>query len=148
MIVVLNKGTLLDLSKLRFWLTIHAQNVLKCSYIKKRPKHKTSLSTQVSNTINGNCISTSESTPKLVKRLRQVFWLIKQSIPLFTSLLCHFHFLKNNSGFFFQTHRVVFQVVCAPYLLFLCFFQRLLFGAVYFRCYCTSVIFLVRFFIH
>ena len=46
----------------------------------------------VFNTMNCNCISTSESTSKLVKRLRQVFLLIKQStIRLLTpckKLLC------------------------------------------------------------
>ena len=44
--------------------------------------------------MNCNCISILEDTSKLVKRLRQVFLLIKQSIPLLALLLCHFRFLK------------------------------------------------------
>ena len=52
--------------------------------------------------MNCNCISTSKRTSKLVKRLRQVFLLIKQSIPLFTSLLCHFGGFLNNSASFFE----------------------------------------------
>ena len=96
--------------------------------------------TLVSNTMNCNCISILEGTSKLVKRLRQVFLLIKQTIPLFALLLCHFRLYKQQFVFFL-THRVVSEVVCVIYPLFLCFFQRLLLGTVYFRSYCTSVIF-------
>ena len=66
-------------------------------FVKKRntKKHKTSLRTLVSiNTMNCNCVSVLESTLKLVKRLKQVFLLIKQSVPFFALLLCHFRFLK------------------------------------------------------
>ena len=58
-------------------------------FVKKRPEHKTLPRILVSNTMNCNCISISEGTSKLVKRLRQAFLLIKQSIPLVTLLLCH-----------------------------------------------------------
>ena len=60
-------------------------------FVKKRPEHKTTL---VSNTMNCNCLSILEGTSKLVKRLKQVFLLFKQSIPLLALLLCHFRFLK------------------------------------------------------
>ena len=63
-------------------------------FVKKRLEHKTSLRTLVSNTMNCNCISILEGTWKLVKRLKQVFLFIKQSIPLFALLLCHFRFLR------------------------------------------------------
>ena len=59
------------------------------------------------NTINCNCISISEGTSKLVKRLRQVFLLIKQSISLFALLLCHFRSLKTTIWLLFCAHRVV-----------------------------------------
>ena len=77
-------------------------------FVKKRPEHKTSLRTLVSNTMNCNCISILEGTSKLVKRLKQVFLLIKQSIPLFALLLCHFRFLKT-IRLLFWTHRVVLK---------------------------------------
>ena len=66
-------------------------------FVKKRPdlEHKTSLRTLVSNAMNSNCISILiEGTSKLVKRLKQVFLLIKQSIPLFALLQGHFRFPK------------------------------------------------------
>ena len=62
----------------------------------------------MSNTINWNCISVSKGTSKLVKRLRQVFLLIKQSIALFTLLLCHFRFFTNNNSASFFEHIVLF----------------------------------------
>ena len=120
---------------------------MKCSY--KAPEHKTSPRILVSNTMNCNCISTLESTSKVVKRLRQVFLLIKQSTPLFTSLLCHFsRFLNNNSASFFEP--IVLSLKSSVLLTpcFCAFPQHFLLGAVYFRSYCTSVIFLLRFFFH
>ena len=64
--------------------------------------------------MNCNCISILQGTSKLVKRLKQVFLLIKQSIPLFALLLCHFRFLKT-IRLLFLTHRVVSEVVCVLY---------------------------------
>ena len=52
--------------------------------------------------MNCNCVPILESTSKLVKRLKQVFLLIKQSVPFFALLLCHFRFFKNNSASFFE----------------------------------------------
>ena len=63
-------------------------------FVKKAIRAQNLLRTLVSNTMNCNCISILEGTSKLVKRLKQVFLLIKQSIPLFALLLCHFRFLK------------------------------------------------------
>ena len=71
-------------------------------FVKKRPEHKTSLRTLVSNTMNCNCISILEGTSKLVMRLKQVFLLIKQSILLFALLLCHFRFSKTIRLLFFE----------------------------------------------
>ena len=76
-------------------------------FVKKRPEHKTSPRTLVSTTMNCNCISILEGTSKLVKRLRQVFLLIK-SIPLFALLLCHFRFFKNNNSTSFFEPIVLF----------------------------------------
>ena len=69
-------------------------------FVKKRPEHKTSARTLVGKTMNCNCISILEGTSKLVKRLRQDFLLIKQSIPLFALLQCHFRFLKTTIRLF------------------------------------------------
>ena len=79
--------------------------------VEKRPEHKTLPRTLVSNMMNCNCISILEGTLKLVKRLRQVFLLIKQSTPLFALLLCNFRFLKTTIRPFCLTHRVVSEVV-------------------------------------
>ena len=62
--------------------------------------------------MNCNCISILEGTSKLVKRLKQVFLLIKQSVLLFALLLCHFRFLKT-IRLLFLNPRVVSEVVCA-----------------------------------
>ena len=76
-------------------------------FVKKRPEHKTSLRTLVSNTMNCNCISILEGTSKLVKRLKQVFLPIKQSIPLFALLrtpcillFLSFHLAKRSASSF------------------------------------------------
>ena len=95
----------------------------------KRSEHKTSQRILVSNTMNCNCIFSSESTPKLVKRLRQVFLLINQIIPLFTSLLCHFgRFLNNNSASFLNPTCCPLSRLCSLPLVFV------LFSTFSFRC--------------
>ena len=92
-------------------------------FVKKRPEHKTSLRTLVSNTMNCNCISILEGTSKLVKRLKQVFLLIKQSIPLFALLLCHFRFLKTIRLLFLNPSCCFWSRLCSLPLVFYCFFR-------------------------
>ena len=67
-------------------------------FVKKRPEHKTSLRTLVSNTMNCNCISILEGTSKLVKRLRQIFLLIKTIYTFVCITSVSFPFFKNNNS--------------------------------------------------
>ena len=76
--------------------SLQFSNRVQWIFSNKRPEHKTSPRALVSNTMNCNCIS--ESTSKLVKRLRQVFLLIKQSIPFVCIASVSFPFFKNNSS--------------------------------------------------
>ena len=90
-------------------------------FVKKRPEHKTLSRTLVSNTMNCNCISILEGTSKLVKRLKQVFLLIKQSVPLFALLLCNFRFLKTIRLLFLNSSCCFWSGLCSLPFVFYCF---------------------------
>ena len=73
--------------------------------------------------MNCDCISTSESTSKSVKRLRQIFLLIKQSIPrsVYITLRHLGCFLNNNSASFCNPSCSVSSRLCSLPLVFVPF---------------------------